>query len=177
MALRKDSTAENKPLAVGELRQLFRLDIHTGELRWAIKPSQRVSVGDVAGSVEAKTGYVRVRVRGRKVMAHRIVWALVHGAWPEHEVDHKDLNQANNRPDNLRAATAVQNRANQPARATNQLGLKGVYFNRRIGKFHAQIGLGGRKVHLGFFGAATDAHAAYMAAAVAAHGEFARAAA
>jgi len=41
------------------------------------------------------------RLAGRKVRAHLVVWALHHGAWPEHRLTHRDGNKRNNTPDNL----------------------------------------------------------------------------
>jgi hypothetical protein len=59
------------------------------------------------GKLNAKTGYVEIA----SVRIHRIVATAFHGEPPtkEHVVDHIDTNKQNNRPDNLRWVTRLEN--------------------------------------------------------------------
>jgi len=57
-------------------------------------------------------------------------------------------------------------------RRTGKSGFKGVYWNKRIGKWHAQIH-SGKKQHLGFYATAEDAAKAYDRADKQHFGEFA----
>jgi hypothetical protein len=59
------------------------------------------------GKLNIKTGYLEIA----SVRAHRIVATAFHGAPPtkEHVVDHVDTNKQNNRPDNLRWVTRLEN--------------------------------------------------------------------
>ena len=91
------------------------------------------------------------------------------GRWPI-EADHRDLDPSNDRWDNLREATSSQNKGNARRWRNNQLGVKGVWFHKQKGKFTSQCG----HKHLGLFATAGEAYAAYLAAAEAKFGEFAR---
>ena len=59
------------------------------------------------GKLNIKTGYLEIA----SVRIHRIVAAAFHGEPPtkEHVVDHIDTNKQNNRPDNLRWVTRLEN--------------------------------------------------------------------
>lgn len=57
---------------------------------------------------------------------------------PGYEIDHKDRDPLNNRRNNLRPATVGQQRANQGARRDNALGIKGVCFEKKSGRYRAE---------------------------------------
>lgn len=59
------------------------------------------------GKLNNKTGYLEIA----SVRIHRIVATAFHGAPPtkEHVVDHIDTNKQNNRPENLRWVTRLEN--------------------------------------------------------------------
>ncbi len=61
---------------------------------------------------------------------------------------------------------------NKPIYKTNKQGLKGVY--QRDGKYRAQIQVNGKKIMLGTYLTAQEAHAAYCEAAKIHYKEFAR---
>ena len=70
-------------------KELFDYDPDTGMLTWKVRPSVRSSarIGDVAWTLN-NNGYRRVMFRGKSYLAHRIVWLLTHGNWPEKDIDH-----------------------------------------------------------------------------------------
>ncbi len=120
-------------------------------------------------------GYRRGRLLGMPCSAHRVVFAMHQGFWPD-EVDHVDLNKGNNRIENLRAASRNANQHNRPAQANNTSGFKGVGWVRAKGKWRARITTDGRQTMLGYFDTPEEAHTAYADAAERMHGAFARAA-
>lgn len=89
-------------------------------------------------------------------------------------VDHRDSNGLNNQRSNLRSATASQNLANSRIRRDNTSGYKGVYLNKRVQRWVAQITVNGKTRGLGYFATAEEAAARYDIAAIEAWGEFAR---
>lgn len=111
------------------LRQAMRVDCETGflywierprdhfltDLQWTLfnvrKPGKRADVGRYASN-----GYRRVRMNYRSkriaLTAHRVVFAIVHGHWPRHEVDHINRDRSDNRPINLRDVTHALNCGN-----------------------------------------------------------------
>lgn len=157
-----------------ELRKMLDYNPATGRLTWHKSRARRP--GRVAGFTHKRLGYVVLKIEGKSCLAHRVAWAHFHGEWPSQDIDHANLNKADNRIDNLRLATKSQNSMNQRARHTNKSGLKGVTFKSSRKSWVANIWLDKRQQHLGTFATAEEAHAAYAAAAKARFGEFARAA-
>ena len=156
-----------------QARALFLYDSETGLLHWKEKGrGRRSTVGNVMD-----IGYLRVWIgskrAGRSYQVHRLIWLLVTGRWPKGEIDHIDGDRANNRWANLRRAAHFENSANMPMHKDNSTGYKGV-FPAPNNRFKAQIMTRGKKISLGSFGSAKEAHAAYVVAAKKYHGEFAR---
>lgn len=156
------------------LRELFEYDREAGHFIRRVHASANARAGDVAGVINV-AGYVQIDVDGRTYLAHRLAWLYVTGEWPAAQVDHINTDRSDNRWDNLRAASNQQNQANRKRDVTNTSGFKGVSFNRDMRKWQAYVIVNDRKRHLGYFGDPTVAHAAYVEAAKAAFGEFARA--
>ena len=87
-------------------------------------------------------------------------------------IDHIDNNPANNNIKNLRWATPKDNLANQGKRKTNNSGFKGVWFNKKANKYHSQIRINDKQIHLGYFENPEEASLAYETKAKEFHGEF-----
>jgi hypothetical protein len=96
------------------------------------------------------------------------------GSWPKNHLDHINGARADNRFTNLREASPAQNRHNSRAPRTNITGLKGASWNKRDRKWVSEIRANGKRIYLGYFDRAEDAHAAYVGAATLFHGDFAR---
>lgn len=167
------------------VRELLDYDPATGICRWRVAcntTSTTRQIGDIAGSLMPPTrngggGYLTVWIEGRAYKLHRLIWLHVTGQWPDPEVDHINLNRANNRWTNLREATRSQNSANSPGWRKRQ-GLKGAYrVNKNRGDkkcgWVSYITVERNRIYLGFFKAAEEAHAAYVEAARKHHDEFA----
>ena len=124
-----------------------------------------------------KDGYVYFRLDGKNYYGHRLAWFYVMGEWPVGEVDHIDLDRANNAFQNLRLATHSLNGRNCRARSHNKVGLKGVSYREGHKRpYRAQISVDGVTKTIGSFSSALEAHAAYCAEASKLCKEFARAA-
>lgn len=159
------------PITVERLRELLDYHPETGVFRWKVSKSQGTAAGSAAGFVE-REGYRRIKVDGRKYKAHRLAWLHVHGEWPSREIDHVNRNPDDNRIDNLRLATASQNRGNSRRLSNNTSGYKGVSFRPETGRWRARISHGGKSTCLGDFSSPEEASAAYLSAAKAFFGEF-----
>lgn len=165
-------------MEIDQVRTLFDYEPATGFLRWRVRRS-RHAAGAVAGTMKIKHGkqwYVQVRFEGQWFAAHRLAFAWMTGRWPEHQIDHINLDRADNRWANLREATASQNSANRGAARTSKTGVKGVIVVERYGvkKYEARIRIDGKQKHLGRFDSAQEAHRAYILAAGERHQLFAR---
>jgi len=90
------------------------------------------------------------------------------------EVDHEDRDGLNNQRHNLRPCTVSQNRWNAIKRSGRTSRFKGVYWNKKGGKWMARIFHLGRHHYLGMSDNEIEAARAYDDAAVHHFGEFAR---
>lgn len=89
-------------------------------------------------------------------------------------VDHIDRNGLNNCRYNLRNATRAENALNNRRGFNSPTSkYKGVFYDKRRGKFRATIWVDGKKKHLGYFDNEIDAAKAYDKAAKLHRGEFA----
>lgn len=88
--------------------------------------------------------------------------------------DHRDCDGLNNRRENLRPATPRENMQNARMRRDNTSGVKGVCWHKARAKWRAKIKVDGKTVSLGYFHSKDDAGAAYIAASLRFHGDFAR---
>jgi hypothetical protein len=168
-----------KPLpSIASLNEALIYSPQTGDLIWRPRPSMPPVwnsnfSGKAAGSITDR-GYRAVVLDNVRFRAHRIIWAMMTGCDPgESQVDHRDGNRSNNRWGNLRLATHGQNLAN--GKGYSRKGMpKGVSLCGRA-TYMAQIRIGGSRLYLGSYSTPEEAHEAYVAAAKATWGEFARA--
>lgn len=154
---------------INELHAALSYDKETGVFT-RNSSSGGIPAGAKAGGKDAY-GHVTISVKGKRLRSARIAWAMSYGEWPPVgiDVDHINGIRDDNRLSNLRLATRTQNSANSKART----GLKGACYVSEKAKWKAQIRIGGKNTHLGYFPTEQAAHEAYKAAAKKEFGEFA----
>jgi len=135
--------------------------------------NQRAFAGKFAGAPRTCDGYLDIQLKGKKYRVHRLVFFMFNGWWPT-VVDHIDGDILNNRIENLRAATQLQNTHNSRLCKRNTSGHKNVSWSARHEKWVVCLTIEGRSKRLGVFEdlelaalIACEARAKY-------HGEFAR---
>lgn len=158
------------------LKELYRYNPRTG-LFFRLRDGGvcRGSKRGIVRNTPTKWGYVRLWIDDKLYFQHTLAWLYVHGEFLIRGLDHKDTIRTNNRIKNLRRATRSQNNCNKKVRKDNKLGIKGTELLHN-GRYAAYVGINGRKVHLGCFASAEEAHACYVKNAKKVQGEFARAA-
>ncbi len=169
-----------------QLRELLTYDPETGKLFWKERGrgwfnSDRYMnswnarfAGAEAFTAKTEQGYHHTNFGGICIKAHRAAWAIHHGEWPADEIDHVNNVRHDNRIANLRHASRTDNTRNRLISVANTSGLKGASWNTESRKWVAQIAVSGKKIFLGYHETPEAAHAAYCAASIRYHGEFAR---
>lgn len=155
-------------LTATKCREFLDYNPDTGVFLW--KKSKVKAAGRTAGTITSH-GYYQISICCRVYYAHRLAWLYMTGEWPKDQVDHIDMDKSNNRFANLRESDASRNSANTKTRK-NRSGLKGARWDK--GKWSSTIVVNKKRIYLGRYEKAEDAHAAYRAAAIKYHGEFAR---
>ena len=81
------------------------------------------------GSLD-KDGYLIIKVKGRQFKAHRIVWLLYYGSFPNKEIDHINHNRLDNRIENLREATRTENNNNHIPKINKDTNVVGIHLDK-----------------------------------------------
>lgn len=145
-----------------EVAALLNYDPQTGLFTHKVDGHKR-RAGAATGRLDNK-GYVRIRLLGYEFKAHRLAWLLAYGTWPAAEIDHINGCPSDNRIINLRDVSVAQNGWNRTSpMCNNKSGYLGVSCSPD-GLFHAQIGVNGKQMSLGWFSTAEEAASAYAAA-------------
>ena len=174
------------------LRRLLRYEPETGKLFWL--PREPGWFADGLHSAAHVCAYWNSRLAGREAFtivnalgyrfgkifnvcyaAHRVIWAMQTGAWPDGEIDHADCNAGNNTWANLRIASRSENIRNTRRRVDNTSGAKGVVWDKNRQKWRARISIDRREITIGRFTSFSAAESAVAEARARLHGEFARA--
>lgn len=154
------------------VRSLFDYDPNEGVLRWSEGKGSRAKAGDPAGTVN-RDGYVIIHIDRKSLKAHRLAWLYVYGEWPCGMIDHKNRVKSDNRIANLRVSSPSQNAANIGLPSTNKSGYRGVFFDKKSGRWLASIQKDGRSIRLGLYDDKTDAMAVRASEDKRLNGEFA----
>lgn len=135
-----------------------------GSLFWRRSLTGKNRIAGNKAGYRNRDGYIMVEVAGKAVAAHRVVWLMHTGRWPDGEIDHINGVRDDNRIENLRDVTHQANTENRrlPVRSS-ATGALGVTLTKD-GRYRARIRSDGRLISLGVFGSAEDAHAAYVEA-------------
>lgn len=144
------------------LKDIFTYD-DGGFLLWR-KQERRIGYkesmqeGFPAFTTREKKGYMVGRLCGFHIKAHRAIWAWHNLKWPDDQIDHINGIPWDNRIENLREASNLENCKNRNMSNANTSGWTGVSFNRRRGKWAAKYSKSGVEYYLGCFTCPTKAH-------------------
>ena len=107
--------------------------------------------------VNTTCGYNVIACNGKNIKRHRVIGYAFLGLDIENQkqiIDHIDNCNIKNNLNNLMIVTKQQNSFNTKA--------KGYYYNKEKNKYHVQIGLNFKTLHLGYFNSTDEAHQAYL---------------
>ena len=131
---------------IDEVRRLIAYDKETGLFTWKERPSNRVKIGEKVG-FDNGNGYLRTSVCNTRVLLHQLAYVIVEGSYPDKIVDHINQKRDDNRWDNLRLVTRVENEQNKSLSKTNTSGQFGV--RKARDKWQAYIRVNGVSKFLG----------------------------
>ncbi len=151
-------------VSIDRLRELLHYDPETGSLTWRIRNSFRVRVGEEAGA-PGSNGRRYVGIDGRRIIAHRVAWAMHYGEWPDGNIAPENGDYLDLRLVNFKLETATETARKGGLRKTNKSGAKGVSFDTSRGKWMAYIDRDYKRKTLGRFDSKEEAIAAAQLAA------------
>lgn len=161
---------------------LLRYEPETGLLFWKERPVEMFTGGEYAPERRAASwnsryagkqaftsiashGYREGDIDGVRYLAHRIIWAMCHGAFPVRHIDHIDGDKLNNRIANLRDVPQAVNTRNAVGKSNNTSGATGVNWRASRGKWRARIMVNYQERTIGHFDTFEEAVAAREAEA------------
>lgn len=96
------------------------------------------------------TSYYGVCIGDKQMFAHRAAYLMYHGELPKF-IDHINGDSFDNRIENLRPATRLENNRNCAVQKNSKTGITGVTKRKKDGKYIAMIGHEGKNIYLGTF--------------------------
>lgn len=88
--------------------------------------------GARSGFKRKKDGYRQIKFKGVAYLEHHIVWFLHHGYLPKY-LDHKNRVRDDNRIDNLREFTHLENMQNKSDYSNNTSGHRNIFYKEKFG--------------------------------------------
>jgi hypothetical protein len=148
-------------LTHGRLLECLDYDAATGNLIWKVSNSNRIKIGDVAGSVFSANGRSYASIDGECYLIHRLVWFHQNGEWPKYNIAQRDGDYLNTRIENLFEQTPSQTIKKGGLRSSNKTGIKGVSWDEAKKEYTVFAYIDGKSVY-------HSSHKTIEAAAVAA---------
>lgn len=147
------------------LKSILHYDQDTGEMIW-IKPNKYHCelLGKIAGCPARANKdkiYWNIQILGKKYKRSRIAWMWMTGSFPKDCIDHKDGNSLNDKWENLREASVLENSWNHKTRKRKYDFPMGVR-QSVSGKYVARISHLKRQFTIGTFDTVKEARDAYM---------------
>lgn len=158
------------------LRTRISVDVNSGIVRWidATKHHQ-ILVGKEAGCARKNSSgkfYWHIKIDGYPYKRAAIVYLFKNGRCHENLIDHINGDSLDDRSENLREATQMQNAWNHKKRS-RRIELPMGVRNMASGKFQARIACNKKMIHLGTYDTPEQASAAYQTKRKELFGEYA----
>lgn len=149
---------------MNDIKNYLDYSTETGFFTWKKIRSYQSKIGGVAGSTNSD-GYILIGYKGKRYYAHRLAWFFCFGSIPVEKIDHINEDKSDNRIENLRLATSVENSQNtSPVNSRNTSGFRGVCWHKRLNKWMAQIQVNKKHQHIGYYETASEASEAHFLA-------------
>ncbi len=153
------------PLTHGYSTVIDQVDADLANIKWL------THIGRSGRAYARRT----IKINGKKhnQWLHKVIYCrMLNLLIPPRYVDHIDNDPLNNKRTNLREVTQSQNMMN--SRKQTRVAFKGAHFKKTTKKWQSVIKVNGKRIYLGTYQTAEEAHAAYCEASKIYHGEFGR---
>ena len=128
-----------------------------GDLYWKYNQFNRPEIntkyaGKQAGFIR-QDGYRLVSINGKSEYAHRIIYLMMTGKYPDGEIDHYNRNRSDNRWSNLKDVPRKINTRNRSMSSNNTSGYANISSIKRKGEhrgWHVSIGCADEKYRKNF---------------------------
>lgn len=154
-------------LSISQIEKLFDCDFEAGILYWKARGAEYFSEGKIGAEAYARAwnkrfagkpaftstngaGYKHGTIFGDFYLAHRIIFSLYHGFFPD-IIDHKNGNTNDNSINNLISASHRENLMNCKKFSHNTSGITGVVWVKEKQKWKAEIKVKKKAIFLGYF--------------------------
>lgn len=148
------------------LKEYFDYNENTGIFVWKKKKGFKVKIGDIAGQT-GKHGYRYIRFDKKLYALHRLAWVYMYGNIDNRFIDHINGNTSDNRINNLRLATPIQNSQNSFKIRSLKTGTIGITWD--FNKWLVRIRVNGKRITIGRFTNKKEASLAYKDAKIKYH--------
>ena len=139
------------------LLEVFNYDKDTGVITHKYTTNSGIQ-GEIA-TYDHSGGYLSICISSKQYLAHRIIYLMVTGEWPE-QVDHINHVRQDNRWVNLRNVTNAENNRNTSCQQNSTTDVLGVSLHKPTRKYRAYISVNSKQKHLGLFTTIAAAQAA-----------------
>jgi hypothetical protein len=132
------------------IRKALHYFPETGEVRWRFGNGRNVKPWQLAGSINGH-GHCVIKINGKSMLSHRLIWLYVHGHFPKSVIDHKNRIASDNRLSNLRDVSQTDNAQNIGLPRHNKSGHIGVSWIKTHKSWTVYVKVNGKNKWLGCY--------------------------
>lgn len=144
----KTTISAMEDITQSNLCSVYNYDKDTGELTH--KHTTISGMEGASATFPHSGGYLSTNIGRKQYLAHRIIYMMMTGLWPNH-IDHINHNKQDNRWVNLRSVSQADNNRNVPKSRNNSTGVTGVCLHKPTGRYRAYFSRNSQHTHLGIF--------------------------
>lgn len=156
----KDTILNMKNFTQSGLLSVFNYNEQTGEITHNLN-TRRCIRGALATHKHTE-GYLQLTIGGKDYLAHRVIWFMKTGIWPD-QIDHQDHDRSNNIWTNLSDVIHRKNQMNMSLKSNNSSGVNGVRILPSK-RYCAFIMVQGKQISLGTYDTLDEAKSARQSA-------------
>ena len=129
------------------LHEIFQYE--DGNLYWKIDVAKNVKAGSICKYIDSR-GYKKVKINRKSYAQSRVVFMMHYGFLPK-EIDHINCIRTDNRIENLRPASTIENGQNKKIQKNNKSGFKNVHWCKTHKKWVVTIKVNKKIIFIGNF--------------------------